>query len=81
MGLLPMDIEILPPCDDRVFKLILTAPQAKPALMSLVTAVIKRPVTDVRVRNNELPSGDTEEKAERFDLNCVTDDGSQIDIE
>ena len=81
MGLLPMDIEILPPYDDRVFKLILTAPEAKPALMNLVSAVIKRPVTDVRVRNNELPPGDTEEKAERFDLNCVTDDGTQVDIE
>jgi predicted transposase/invertase (TIGR01784 family) len=81
MGLLPMDIEILPPCDDRVFKLILTAPEAKPALMDLVPAVIMRPVTDVRVRNNEIPPGDTEEKAERLDLNCVTDDGSQVDIE
>jgi len=81
MGLLPLDIEILPPYDDRVFKLILTAPEAKPALMDLVPAVIKRPVTDIWVRNNELPSGDTEEKAERLDLNCVTDDGSQVDIE
>jgi len=31
MGILPMDIDILPPCDDRIFKLILTAPEAKPA--------------------------------------------------
>ena len=76
-----MDIDILPPYDDRVFKLILTAPEAKPALMNLVPAVINRPVTDVWVRNNELPPGDTEEKAARFDLNCVTDDGSQVDIE
>ena len=81
MGLLPHDIEILPPCDDRVFKLIMTAPGAKPALMNLVSAVIKRPVKDVWVRNNELPIGDTEEKAERLDLNCVTDDGSQVEIE
>jgi predicted transposase/invertase (TIGR01784 family) len=81
MGLLPLDIEILPPCDDRVFKLILTAPEAKPALMNLVPAVIRRPVNDVFVRNNELPLGDTGEKAQRLDLNCVTDDGSQIDIE
>ena len=81
MGLLPSDIDILPPCDDRVFKLILTAPEAKPALMNLVPALIKRPVKDVRVRNNELPTSDTEEKAQRFDLNCVTDDGSQVDIE
>jgi predicted transposase/invertase (TIGR01784 family) len=81
MGLLPMNIEVLPPCDDRVFKLILTAPEAKPALMNLVPAVIKRPITDIWVRNNELPPGDINEKAERLDLNCVTDDGSQVDIE
>jgi predicted transposase/invertase (TIGR01784 family) len=81
MGLLPMGIDILPPYDDRVFKLILTAPEAKPALMNLVPAVINRPVADVWVRNNELPPGDTEEKAARLDLNCVTDDGSQVDIE
>ena len=81
MGLLPPDIDILPPCDDRVFKLILTAPEAKPALMNLVPAVIKRPIKDVWVRNNEIPPGDTEEKASRLDINCVTDDGSQADIE
>ena len=30
MGLLPMDFDILPPSDDRVFKLILTSPDATP---------------------------------------------------
>jgi len=43
MGLLPMDLDILPPSDDRVFKLILTSPEAKPALMDLISAIIKRP--------------------------------------
>jgi len=81
MGLLPMDIEILPPYDDRVFKLILTAEEAKPALLNLVSALIMRPVVDVSIRNNEIPPGDTDEKAERLDLNCVTDDGTQVDIE
>jgi hypothetical protein len=32
MGLLPMDADILPPSDDRVFKLILTSPVAWPVL-------------------------------------------------
>ena len=81
MGLLPMDLDILPPSDDRVFKLILTSPEAKPALMDLISAIIKRPVTDVVVRNNELPAGDTHEKAERLDVNCKIDDGSQVDLE
>ena len=81
MGLLPMDLDILPPSDDRVFKLILTSPEAKPGLMDLISAIINRPVVGVEVRNNELPPGDTEEKAERFDVNCRIDDGSQVDLE
>ena len=40
MGLLPMDADILPPSDDRVFKLILTHPEAKQALMNLISSVI-----------------------------------------
>jgi predicted transposase/invertase (TIGR01784 family) len=81
MGLLPMDADILPPSDDRVFKLILTSPVAKPVLADLVSAVIERHVDDVVVRNNELVVEDTQEKSERFDVNCTTNDGSQIDLE
>jgi predicted transposase/invertase (TIGR01784 family) len=81
MGILPMEADILPPSDDRVFKLILTSPEAKPALMDLISAIIRRQVTDVVVRNNELPAGDTQEKAERLDVNCRVDDGSQVDLE
>ena len=81
MGLLPTNLDILPASDDRVFKLILTSPEGKPALMDLISAIIGRPVIDVVVRNNELPAGDTEEKAERLDVNCRIDDGTQIDLE
>ncbi len=81
MGLLIMDMDILPPSDDRVFKLILTASESKPVLIDLITAVTGRTVVDVIVRNNELPPGDTEEKAERLDINCSINDGTQIDIE
>jgi predicted transposase/invertase (TIGR01784 family) len=81
MGLLPMDADILPPSDDRVFKLILTSPTAKPVLADLISAVIERPVVDVAVSYNELPVEDTQEKSERFDVNCMTDDGTQIDLE
>lgn len=55
MGLLPMDLDILPPSDDRVFKLILTSPEAKPVLIDLISAVIQHPVIDVEIRNNEIP--------------------------
>jgi predicted transposase/invertase (TIGR01784 family) len=80
-GFLPMELDILPPSDDRVFKLILTSPDAKPVLMDLISAIIGRSVADVLVRNNEIPPSDTEEKAERFDVNCSLDDGTQIDLE
>jgi len=81
MGLLPMDVEILPPSDDRVFKLILTSPEAKPGLMNLIAGIIDRNVVDVALHPNELPLEDTQEKAERFDVNCKIDDGSQINLE
>ena len=81
MGFLPEDADILPPSDDRIFKLILASPEGKPALMDLVSAVLGRPVKDVVVRNSEIPPGDTQEKAERLDINCSIDDNSQVDIE
>lgn len=81
MGLLPMGVDILPPSDDRIFKLILTKEESKPVLMDLISAIIGRKVMDVVVRNNELPSQDTQEKEERLDVNCRIEDGTQIDVE
>ena len=81
MGLLPTDIEILPPSDDRIFKALLSAPEAKPTLLLVASAIVKRPVVDVLIRNNELAVSDMEEKAEQFDINCKVDDDSQADIE
>ena len=81
MGLIPMDMDLLPPSDDRVFKLLMTAPDSKPVLIDLIAAIIRRAVIDVVVRNNELPLGDTDEKAARLDVNCIIDDGSQVAME
>jgi len=81
MAILPINEEILPPSDDYVFKAILTHPDAKPALMDLISSVIGRTVVNVQIRNNELPAGDIDEKNERLDVNCVIDDGSQVDVE
>jgi predicted transposase/invertase (TIGR01784 family) len=81
MGLLPKDIEILPPYDDRLFKAIMTAPKAKPTLLFLAPEIVKRPVVNVLVRNTELPVEDIDEKVERFDVNCQIDDDAQADIE
>ena len=80
-GLLPMDVDILPPTDDRIFKTILTSPEAKPLLIKLSSGIIGRKIIDVTVHPNELPVSDTQEKAERFDVNCKTNDGTQINLE
>jgi len=77
----PIDADILPPTDDRIFKTLLTHPNAKPVLINVVSAVIERTVIDVQVRNNEMPTMDIDEKAERFDVNCVIDSGAQVDVE
>ena len=81
MGKLPMDMELLPPHEDHIFKTIMTHPDAKPALMDLISAAIGREVADVTIINNELPITDTGEKTERLDVNCIIDDGSQVDVE
>jgi len=81
MEKLPKDADILPPSDDRIFKVLLTHPDAKRVLIDIVSTVIERPVLDVKVRNNELPNMDMDEKAERLDVNCTIDGGDQVDVE
>ena len=49
--------------------------------MNLISSIIGRTVVDVVLLPNALAPGDTEEKAERFDVNCKIDDGSQINLE
>ena len=81
MGLLPKDADILPATDDRIFRTILTSPEAKPFLMKLIAGLIGRGVVDVTIHGNEIGISDTQEKMERFDVNCKTADGSQVNIE
>jgi predicted transposase/invertase (TIGR01784 family) len=81
MGLLPKDADILPATDDRIFKTVLTSPEAKPFLMKLIAGLIGRGLVDVTVHGNEIGISDPQEKMERFDVNCKTDDGSQINME
>jgi len=84
MGLLPIEADILPPSDDYIFKAILTHPDAKPVLIDLVAAVIGRnssDIADVQILNNELPAMDVDEKNERLDVNCIINDGTQINLE
>jgi predicted transposase/invertase (TIGR01784 family) len=72
---------ILPPTDDRLFKLLMTAPDLRPGLADIIAGIIRQPVRDVEVRNNELPTDDVDDKQERLDVNCVTDDGKQVNLE
>jgi len=77
----PMDADILPPSNDRIFKVLLTHPNAKQVLIDVVSTVIEKPVLDVQIRNNELPNMDVDEKAERLDVNCTIDTGDQVNVE
>ena len=78
---LPPDMDILSPVDDHIFKTLLIHPDAKPALIDLLSASIEWQVKDVIVRNNELPVTDNDEKNERLDVNCALDNGDQADME
>ena len=78
---IPTDADMLPPSDDHIFKTLLTHPDAKPVLINVISTVIERPVVDVLVRNTELPAMDTDEKAERLDVNCVINGGDQVNVE
>ncbi|MCL2441423.1 MAG: Rpn family recombination-promoting nuclease/putative transposase [Treponema sp.] len=75
------DADLLPPSDDRIFKALLTHPNAKQVLIDIISAVIEQKVLDVQIRNNELPAMDIEEKIERFDVNCTIENGDQVNVE
>jgi predicted transposase/invertase (TIGR01784 family) len=73
--------KLLPPSEDGVFRTLLTHPDAKPILRDVIASILQISVAEVEVRNAELPISDINEKRERFDVNCRTDDGKQICVE
>ncbi|GHV07515.1 hypothetical protein FACS1894217_08480 [Clostridia bacterium] len=75
------EILLLPPSDDAVFKTLMTHPDAKAALIDLISAVLGLNVVGVTVRNNELAVSGIDDKQERFDVNCELDTGEQVEIE
>ena len=81
MAMLPMDADILPPSDDRIFKVLLTHNDARKVLIDIISAVIEQKVTEVQIRNVELPVSDINEKEERFDVNCTIENGDQVNVE
>ena len=77
----PLDADILPPSDDRIFKVLLTHPNARQVLIDVISTVIEQKVIDVQIRGNELPAMDVDEKNQRFDVNCTIDTGDQVNVE
>ena len=75
MAIFPMDADIFPPSDDRVFKVLLTHPNAKQVLIDIISTIIEQTVVDVHIRANEVPAMDADEKNQRFDVNCTIDTG------
>ena len=59
----------------------MTHGDAEPILRDVIASIIGRKVRKVFVRNNEIPAEDIYEKQERLDVNCITEDGEQIDLE
>ena len=80
-NIFPMEADILPPSNDRIFKVLLTHPNAKEVLIDVISTVIERPVFEVHIRNNVLPTMDVDEKEERLDVNCIIENGDQVNVE
>jgi predicted transposase/invertase (TIGR01784 family) len=59
----------------------MTSEESRPALKGLISAVIEDEVSEILMVNTELPKSNYFEKGERFDVNCKTDTGEQINIE
>ena len=72
---------ILPATDDRIFKTLLTHSNAELVLMDIISNVIGQNIKTVQIRGNELATSDTQEKAQRFDVNCSIEDGTQVNVE
>ena len=53
----------------------------KEGLIDIIASLIRQPVLNASVRNNELPTDDILDKHERLDVNCSVDDGRQVNIE
>ena len=80
MGLLPMDLELLPPSDGRIFKLLMTPPGAKPGLIDLISGVAGLSVTDLDPLANGPSDEDADQETERLQFSCRLDDGSRIGL-
>lgn len=81
-SLRPTPTALLNPCADPVFKALFTqeTPESRRALTSFLSAIFEKPVSDVRLVQNELSVETENEKQSRFDINCLVD-GNPVNIE
>jgi predicted transposase/invertase (TIGR01784 family) len=81
---IPIDADLLPATDDGVFRALLTrnTPESRTILTRLIGVTIGCDVTGVRVIQNELAKETPQDKAIRFDVNCVSvESGEQFELE
>jgi len=82
--LIPLDADLLPATDDGVFRSLLTrsTPESLLILTRLIGVTIGCDVSGVRVIQNEPAKETPQDKAIRFDVNCVSaESGEQFELE
>ena len=75
--------KLLDICWDNVFKAVFTKEtrESRKALSRLVSAVIGRDLEALEIKANEPPPESLRHRQIRFDINCKTPDGEQINVE
>ncbi|MBQ3670287.1 MAG: Rpn family recombination-promoting nuclease/putative transposase [Treponema sp.] len=72
----PFPNAILTPCCDPIFKALFThdSPESIYALQSFLSALLKKPVSEVVLQPNELSIESSTDKQSQFDLTCKCDE-------
>jgi predicted transposase/invertase (TIGR01784 family) len=75
--------DIIDICFDNVFKAVFTKeiPESQGALSELVSALIGKRVSIIRILANEPPIDNIRDRQIRYDINCRAESGELIDVE
>ncbi len=78
-----MDLPLLDPKIDIVFKMLLADEDAEPILVSLLNAIIHgtHPITKAKVLNPELPKRYIDDKGTILDILAELNNGERVNIE
>ena len=79
----PSPTALLNPCVDPVFKRLFTdsSPEGKRALQCFLEAILQKPVSNIVIRQEELPIEFIFDKKSKFDLNCQIGENEFANIE